>query len=261
MFSISLLKLSQNIENFIASWDKFVVRIVVTIVTSHQYYHPPPPPSHPPSVTFLEALHTHSIPYPCPLLESPPSLPPPPPSLCLSLCLSLSLCLFVSVCLSVSLTITLTNPDLHTHTNIASNIKEKAYKIFIRPLLEYAVSVWDPYILTEKHCQDRSSPEASGMLRPLSSTGLGTPWVCTTYWRRWAGLYCCRHCPTLKAKLVPLPSRQRYTHDKQLTLLTTRTQYRGSSFLPPKNTSGTGTHGGPHPWHFWVKGIKLKNYV
>ena len=40
------------------------------------------------------------------------------------------------------------------------------------------------------------------------------------------------HCPTLKAKLVPLPSRQPRTHDKQLTLLTTRTQYRGSSFLP-----------------------------
>ena len=40
------------------------------------------------------------------------------------------------------------------------------------------------------------------------------------------------HCPTLKAKLVPLPSHQRRTHDKQLTLLTTRTQYRGSSFLP-----------------------------
>ena len=40
------------------------------------------------------------------------------------------------------------------------------------------------------------------------------------------------HCPTLKAKLVPLPSCQWCTHDKQLTLLTTRTQYRGSSFLP-----------------------------
>ena len=40
------------------------------------------------------------------------------------------------------------------------------------------------------------------------------------------------HCPTLEAKLVPLLSRQPRTHDKQLTLLTTRTQYRGSSFLP-----------------------------
>ena len=40
------------------------------------------------------------------------------------------------------------------------------------------------------------------------------------------------YCPTLKSKLVPLPSRQRCTHDSQFTLLTTRTQYRGSSFLP-----------------------------
>ena len=39
------------------------------------------------------------------------------------------------------------------------------------------------------------------------------------------------HCPTLKSKLVPLPSRQRHTHDKKLPLLTTRTQYRDSSFL------------------------------
>ena len=27
----------------------------------------------------------------------------------------------------------------------ASSIKEKAYKVFVRPLLEYAASVWDPY--------------------------------------------------------------------------------------------------------------------
>ena len=27
----------------------------------------------------------------------------------------------------------------------ASNIKEKAYKVFVRPLLEYTASVWDPY--------------------------------------------------------------------------------------------------------------------
>ena len=47
----------------------------------------------------------------------------------------------------------------------ASNIKEKAYKVFVRPLLEYAASVWDPYS-QKKHCQDRSSPEASGTLRP-----------------------------------------------------------------------------------------------
>ena len=89
--------------------------------------------------------------------------------------------------------------------------------------------------------------------------------VSTTCWRRWASLRWSNdarlvdlmlykiqsglaHCPTLKAKLVPLPSRQRRTHDKQLTLLTTRTQYRGSSFhhqgleLVTHKISG-----GPHP--------------
>ena len=40
------------------------------------------------------------------------------------------------------------------------------------------------------------------------------------------------HCPTLKARLVPLPSRQRRIHDKHFTQLTTRTQYRDSYFLP-----------------------------
>ena len=47
----------------------------------------------------------------------------------------------------------------------ASNINEKAYKVFVRPLLEYAASVWDP-CSQKRHCQDRISPEASGTLRP-----------------------------------------------------------------------------------------------
>ena len=73
------------------------------------------------------------------------------------------------------------------------------------------------------------------------------------------------HCPTLKAKLAPLPSHQLRTHDTQFTLLTTRTQYRGSSSLPQNHqgleltTHGSG--GGPHPWRFNVEGIKLNNYL
>ena len=98
------------------------------------------------------------------------------------------------------------------------------------------------------------SKQSRGERHASSSTcfSTGTPRVSTTCWRAlgWPTLeqrrQTCRllmlykiqsglaHCPTLKAKLVPLPSRQRRTHDKQLTLLTTRTQYRGSSrsFLP-----------------------------
>ena len=83
-----------------------------------------------------------------------------------------------------------------------------------------------------------------------SSTGFGTPRVSTLCWRRWDGLrwsndarlldcWCCTKsrvalhiAPPWKPNWSPLPSRQRCTHDKQLTLLTTRTQYRGCSFLP-----------------------------
>ena len=40
------------------------------------------------------------------------------------------------------------------------------------------------------------------------------------------------HCPIIKTKRVPLPPCQRCTHCQQLSLITTRTQYRGGSFLP-----------------------------
>ena len=69
------------------------------------------------------------------------------------------------------------------------------------------------------------------------------------------------HCPTLKAKLVALPSRQRRTHEKQLC-------WPPELIIeaPPKNHQGLElvTHessGGPNPWRFWIKGIKLKNYL
>ena len=39
-------------------------------------------------------------------------------------------------------------------------------------------------------------------------------------------------CHIIKTKLVPPPPRQRRTHCQQLGLITTRTQYRGGSFLP-----------------------------
>ena len=128
----------------------------------------------------------------------------------------------------------------------ASNIKEKAYKVFIHPLLEYAASIWDPYsqknIAKIEAVQRRVACFVLNRFRNTSSVNnmleaLG--WLtleqrCQTcrllmLYKIQSGL---AHCPTLKAKLVPLPSRQRHTHDKQRILLTTRTQYRGSSFLP-----------------------------
>ena len=40
------------------------------------------------------------------------------------------------------------------------------------------------------------------------------------------------YCPGIKSKLVPLPPRQRRGHSKQFSLITCRTQYRSSAFLP-----------------------------
>ena len=67
----------------------------------------------------------------------------------------------------------------------ASNIKEKAYKVFVRSPLEYAASVWDPY--SQKNIAKIEAVQRRA--NASSSTGLGTPRVSTTCWRRWAGLH------------------------------------------------------------------------
>ena len=122
----------------------------------------------------------------------------------------------------------------------APNIKKKAYKVFVRPLLEYAASIWDPCsqknIAKIEAVQRRPACFVLNRFRNTSSVGnmleaLGWPTLeqrrqtcrLLMLYKIQSGL---AYCPTLKAKLVPLPSRQRRTHDKQLTLLTTRTQYK-----------------------------------
>ena len=119
-----------------------------------------------------------------------------------------------------------------------SNIKEKAYKAFVHPLLEYAASVWDPY--SQKNIAKIEAVQrqaARFILNRFRNTlnvnnmleGLGWPTLeqrrqtcgLSMLYKIQSGL---AHCPMLKAKLVPLPSHQRRIHDKQFTLLTTRTQ-------------------------------------
>ena len=54
----------------------------------------------------------------------------------------------------------------------ASNIKEKACKVFVCPLLEYAASVWDPYSQNKTLPRSKQSTDER---RASFSTGLGTP--------------------------------------------------------------------------------------
>eukprot|EP00745_Piridium_sociabile_P028257 TRINITY_DN45450_c0_g1_i15.p1 TRINITY_DN45450_c0_g1~~TRINITY_DN45450_c0_g1_i15.p1 ORF type:complete len:218 (-),score=38.33 TRINITY_DN45450_c0_g1_i15:57-710(-) len=121
-----------------------------------------------------------------------------------------------------------------------------AYKAFVRPLLEYASSVWDPY--TQRNIdrieavqrraarfvlnRHRNTSSVSSMLEALD-------WPTLESRRQKARLSMLHkirvglvHCPSLQAKLVPLPSRQRRGHDQQFCLIPSRTKYRGSSFLP-----------------------------
>ena len=103
-----------------------------------------------------------------------------------------------------------------------SNIKEKAYKVFIRPLLEYAASVWDPYsqknIAKIEAVQRRAARFIFNWFRNTSSVNnmleaMGWPTLeqrrqtcrLLMLYKIQSGL---AHCPTLKAKLVPLPSHQ-----------------------------------------------------
>ena len=131
-------------------------------------------------------------------------------------------------------------------------IKEKAYKVFVHPLLEYAASIWDLY--SQKNIAKIEAVQrwaAHFVLNRFRNTlsvnnmleALGWPTLEQQHQTcRLLMLYIIQsglaHCPTLKAKLVPLPSRQQHTHDKQRILLTTRTQYRGSSFLPKTIRAG-----------------------
>ena len=128
----------------------------------------------------------------------------------------------------------------------SSSIKEKAYKAFVRPLLEYASSVWDPYdqrsidkleavqrraarfVLNRYH--NRSSvSDMLDMLRWPSLQERRKSMRLKVLSKVKNGLI---QCPTIKAKLVNPPSRQRRTHDQQFRQITTRTQYRAGSFLP-----------------------------
>ena len=85
----------------------------------------------------------------------------------------------------------------------ASNIKEKTYKVFVRPLLEYAASVWDPYsqknIAKIEAVQRRAARFVLNRFRNTSSVNNMLEALLMLY-KIQSGL---AHCPTLKAKLVP----------------------------------------------------------
>ena len=125
-------------------------------------------------------------------------------------------------------------------------MKEIAYKAYVRPILEYASSVWDPhtdanivkleavqrraarFVLQQYH--NSSSPSA--MLQELHWPSLQT----RRRTARLAMLYKVEnnlvYAGNIKSRLQPAPLRQRRGHDRQFTIPRSRTIYRQQSFLP-----------------------------
>lgn len=125
-------------------------------------------------------------------------------------------------------------------------IKDRAYKAFVRPVLEYASSVWDPsaqkFVDKLESIQRRA---ARFVMNNYERTSSVTDMLHTLGWQsleqrrkisRLSMMFKVKndlaHCPIIKSKLHPLPSRQRRSHSKQYQLVQCRTLYRASSFLP-----------------------------
>ena len=126
----------------------------------------------------------------------------------------------------------------------ARNLKETAYKAFVRPILEYACTVWDPH--TEQNIskieavQRRAARFVVNRYHNTSSVAAminKLEWPSLQHRRKVARLTMLRkilsnEAAVSKSKLVPAPARQRRGHPQQMTRIQCRTQYRQYSFLP-----------------------------
>ena len=121
----------------------------------------------------------------------------------------------------------------------SSAIKDRAYKAFVRLILEYASSAWDPY--TQKSIdkleadQRRAARFVLNRYHNTSSVNLmldSLGWPSLEQRRKTSRLgvmfKICNglvQCPIIKTKLFPPPTRQCRTHCQQLSLITTKTQF------------------------------------
>jgi hypothetical protein len=129
----------------------------------------------------------------------------------------------------------------------SSSIREKAYKAFVRPLLEYAPSVWDPYEEKHKNAIEKVQRRAARyVLNRYHNTSSVTDMISTLGWNplehrrktcRLTALFKITnnfmHCDDLKLQLKSAPDRdRRHGNNKQFQQISAKTNYRAESFLP-----------------------------
>ncbi|KAL8614243.1 hypothetical protein ACOMHN_026460 [Nucella lapillus] len=126
------------------------------------------------------------------------------------------------------------------------SIKAKAYKTFVRPLLEYSASVWDPYEKQHKvKLENIQRRAARFVLNRYQRSDSVTTMLEILGWKpledrrkkaRLLMFYKIKNnlvnCPRLKEQLQSPRKRAQRCHDQQMTQIATSTDYRLMSFLP-----------------------------
>ena len=124
-------------------------------------------------------------------------------------------------------------------------VKEAAYKSYVRPILEYAVTVWDTHTqeaITKLEAVQRRA--ARFVMRRYRNTSSVSAMIHDLHWasleerRRIARLtilFKIQHnlicLDSLKTKLHPLPPRRRRGHSHQLTIPHCHTKHQQNAFL------------------------------
>ena len=125
-------------------------------------------------------------------------------------------------------------------------IKETAYKTYVRPIMEYATTIWDPHTQHAINMLEAVQRRAARfVMRRYHNTSSVSDMITELQWppledrrriARMSMMYKIHHnlacVRNIKGQLLPLPSRQRRGHDQQFVLPQCRTQYHQNSFLP-----------------------------
>ena len=126
----------------------------------------------------------------------------------------------------------------------AMRLKESAYKTFVRPILEYACTVWDPYTQDSiKRIEAVQRRAARFVVNRYHNTSSVSDMISRLQWptlhhrRKVARLAMLRKILSgeavfNKSSISAAPARQRRRHPHQLDQIRCRTDYRRFSFLP-----------------------------
>ena len=126
----------------------------------------------------------------------------------------------------------------------SSKVKERAYKVFVRPILEYASTVWDPHTQEQidqlEAVQRRAARFVVNRYHNTSSVTCmlnALQWPSLQHRRRVARLAMMKKFLNEEAifsmeKIKPAPHRSRRAHPQQLVQIQAKQKYRLASFLP-----------------------------